>query len=200
MNAVPKDQLFLNEEDHTYWLMGQRFPSVSEIISPVCSYDGVPVEVLERKSAIGKALHTLSEWHDRDGLKSIDRKSIDPAVAPYFEGWRKFMREMKPKWELIEHRKASTGLGFAGTLDRYGCFLGERWMIDIKTVASVRNATGLQLAGYCVLQGVNNSVKRGAVQLTPDGKYKLHEFKDPLDYTVFLGLLSVTKWRIRNGE
>jgi hypothetical protein len=45
---------------------------------------------LSARAPSASALHKLTEWHDRDGLKSIDRKSIDPAVLPYFEAWRKF--------------------------------------------------------------------------------------------------------------
>lgn len=193
-------ELILREADHTYWLGKQRIPSVSEIIKPVCNFDGIPVDVLERKSDIGKALHKLAEWHDRDGLKSIDRKSIDPAVLPYFEAWRKFHRDMKPKWETIEHKQHSPAYGYAGTEDRFGTLLGETWEIDIKTVATVSPATGLQTAAYCGLRfGMIGPVRRGAVQLKPDGTYRLVEFTDRNDWPVFLSLLNLWKWKVRNG-
>lgn len=197
-------ELILREEDHTYWLGKQRFPSVSEIIKPVCNFDGVPVEILERKSAIGKATHLLAEWHDRK--EKIDTKSIDDAVAPYFVAWKKFCKEMKPRWTKIEVRQHHPLHGYAGTLDRLGVLtaLGpEQWMIDIKTVATVSPATGLQTAAYVGLETPSAfgalGMQRGAVQLKNDGGYRLVRFNDLADWPTFMGLLSLHKWKVKNG-
>jgi hypothetical protein len=197
-------ELILREEDHTYWIGKQRFPSVSEIIKPVCNFDGVPVEILERKSAIGKAAHLLAEWHDRK--EKIDTKSIDDAVAPYFAAWKKFCKEMKPRWSKIEVRQRHPIHCYAGTLDRLGVLtaLGpERWMIDIKTVATVSPATGLQTAAYVGLEVASQfdalCIKRGAVQLKNNGTYQLVPFDDPADWPTFMGLLSTHRWKVKHG-
>lgn len=195
------DELRLEEDDHTYWLGNRRIPSVSEIISPVCNFDGVPVEVLERKSEIGKAVHLLAEWHDK-GIK-IDKASIDKCVEPYFKAWKLFAKDMKPKWGVIEEMRHSDH-GFAGTVDRVGevKLLGPgEWIIDIKTVATVSPATGLQTAAYSKLWGgiYGSITRRAAVQLKKDGTYRVVQFSDPHDWPTFLGLLTTHKWRMKHG-
>jgi len=47
--------------------------------------------------------------------------------------------------------------------------------------------------------GARGKAHRGALQLFPDGKYKLHEFKDPSDFAVFLSLLNVYRFKERHS-
>lgn len=196
------EALILRESDHTYWLGKRQFPSVSEVIRPVCNFDGIPVEVLERKSEIGRAVHSLTEWHDR--REAIDKKTIHPEVLPYFEAWRKFTKEMKPKWSEIEVRKHHPVMGYAGTKDRRGVItaLGpETWIVDVKTVATVSKATGLQTAAYAGLDSGNlvPLTRRAAVQLKKDGTYRFEEFSDPADWPTFVSLLTLWKWKFKHG-
>lgn len=201
-------KLEFREESHTYWLGERELPSVSSILAPVVSFDGINPEVLERKSAIGKATHLLCEWHD---LKvAIDKSSIDDAVLPYFEAYKRFCREVKPKWALVEVCDHHRTHGYAGTLDRLGWINKEPWQIDLKTVAQVSPATGLQTAAYSGIYASSTANvpvkdnplanhKRGALQLKPDGSYRLIEFKDPADWPTFLSLLTIFNWRKKHG-
>lgn len=195
--------LILRESDHTYWLGAERFPSVSEIIKPVCNYGGVPEDVLERKSEIGRATHLFAEWHDTK--VEFFANSVDPAVKPYLKAWKKFCAEMKPKWEEVERKRHHPVHRFAGTNDRIGIINGKRWLIDIKTVATISPATGLQTAAYQKLyeyglvdheSGID---KRAAVQLKNDGTYRLVEFFDKADWPTFLSLLTIHYWSKKHG-
>lgn len=200
------ETLHLDEDSHTYTLGKLRLPSVSEIIAPACSFDHVNPDVLERKSEIGRATHKLCEWHD---LKMpIDKGSIDDSVKPYFEAYKKFCREMKPKWAMVETMDHHRQHGYAGTLDRLGWIGKEPWLIDLKTVVTVSPATALQTAGYVGIhlsttpRTIDNKLaypKRGALQLKPDGTYRLHEFTDAGDWAVFLSLLNWWRWRTKHG-
>lgn len=195
--------LILREDDHTYWLGYRRLPSVSEIIRPVCNYDGIREDVLERKSDIGRATHLLCEWHDK--RVKIDPKSIDDEVRPYFSAWKDFTRVMKPKWLVIEEMRSDVTQQYAGTMDRFGIINGAMWLIDIKTVAKLQPATGLQTAAYTNLltceerTAQTGLLRRGAVKLNKNGKWEMLEYKNPRDLTVFMGLLALTNWRIENG-
>ncbi len=200
--------LQFDEATHTYTLGKQRLPSVSEIIRPVTSFDHIDPEVLARKTEIGRHAHKLCEWHD---LKiKIDKASIDPAVEPYFTAYKKFCREMKPKWVNVETRDHHRLHHYAGTLDRLGWINKEAWLIDLKTVVTVSPTTGLQTAGYVAIHqsnllgkvGAASQMlypKRGALQLKDDGTYRLVEFTESLDWPTFLSLLNLWRWRTKNG-
>lgn len=194
-------RLLFREEDHTYWLGERRLPSVSEVLVPVQNFDGIPESVLERKSAIGKAAHFACQIIDEGD--EVDPDSLDPVVAPYVDGWRRFIDENKPTFEIIEQSLHDETLGYAGTPDRYGTLRGEKWVLDIKTVVTISPATALQTVAYRKLIASRVSereplIKRGAVQLLPNGRYKLHEFKEPSDWAVFQSLLNVKHWALRN--
>lgn len=194
------------KEDHSYWLGDKRVPGVSEILSQQLGGAGtlqdfsmIDPAVLQRKIEIGRAVHLLAEWYDLG--EDIDPDSIDPACAGYFNGWRRFCAEMRPQFDLAAiEQPVYSPLGFAGTPDRPRTVIdGTRWTIDIKTVVAVSPVTGLQTAAYAELCQ-DRSSRRGAVQLTDDGNYRLHEFTDPADWPTFLSLLTVHNWRKNHGR
>ena len=109
---------------------------------------------------------------------------------------------------LVEHPVASERHLFAGTIDRIGTLDGMLSIVDLKTSAAVNPLTALQLAAY--QQAYNEAAHRGAsdplrawaqkrfaVQLRPDGSYRLHEYKDAADWSTFLALLTSRNWRAR---
>lgn len=196
-------RLLFREEDHTYWLGERRLPSVSEVLAPVQNFDGIPESVLERKSAIGKAAHLACQIIDEGD--DVDPDSLDPVVEPYVDAWRLFVAENKPSFEIIERQLFDETLGYAGTPDRYGSMHGAKWVLDLKTVVTISQATALQTVAYrkLIAPCVNEReplIKRGAVQLMPNGRYKLHEFKDTADWAVFQSLLNIKHWSLRNGK
>ena len=68
-------------------------------------------ELMERKRQIGTAVHIATQLDDEGYLVEA---SVDPLVAPYLAGWRKFRSEMAPEWESIE-QMVYNPLGFCGT-------------------------------------------------------------------------------------
>jgi hypothetical protein len=196
-------QLRFDEPSHTYWLGERRLPSVSEVIAPVQSFEGIPEAVLARKSAIGKAAHLACQFIDEGD--DVDPESLDPVVAPYVEGWRRFIAENKPEFHVIEEQMFDEALGYAGTPDRVAIMHGSEWVLDIKTVVTISQATALQTVAYRKLVAPKAKtreplIKRGAIQLTPDGRYKLHEFKEQSDWAIFQSLLNVKNWMLAHGK
>ncbi len=176
--------------NHIYWMDGQIIPSCTQILSGVglINFNYISPDVLQRAADFGKAVHLACALDD---MGDLDEQSLDPNLKPYLEAWRTFRG--KTVWYNIEEPMCSEVYRFAGTPDR----IGEMVIVDIKTGTTVPAWTGLQLAGYAILDNISTA-RRMAVQLKPDGKFTVHEFKERQDRGVFLSALSVYQWRIKN--
>ena len=95
----------------------------------------------------------------------------------------------------------STLYGFAGKPDLIGPLAGRESVVDTKSGAA-GPAAHLQTAAYEILHG--KPLKRYALQLKQDGKYRLIEHKDRKDREIFLAALAVYQWqvnqKIRGGK
>lgn len=188
------DLLTFDEAAHEYRFKGVVVPSVTQILQQVTDFSGIPASILERKRQLGVAVHLACELYDENDL---DEDSLSDDVRSYFNGWVKFRNEHKPIIEMSEQRVYNALHRYAGTLDRVLTIDGARGVYDIKTSATLGDAVGLQLAAYDMALG-KDKLKRFAVQLKPDGTYKLQEYKKPDDYAVFTALLTVHNWMNKN--
>lgn len=194
-------ELSFDPETHTYRVKktGLVVPSVTQVISPLIDYSMIPQEMLALAAERGDAVHKATWLDDQDDL---DESSIDEIVFPYLYAWRRFRRE-KPEWsiEAGETQVYSVHSSYAGTFDRLfrmNTRSNDLALIEIKTTSSILPATGVQLAGY--LSALPPSLKfrvkrRFVVKLQGDGDYRLREFKDRDDFTVFNSLVSVHHWK-----
>lgn len=187
---------------HTYRLDGRVVRSVTQLIAQLYrgAFDNIPEAILDRKRDIGVAVHAATELIDADDL---DEASVDPAIAGYLEAYRKFLRVEKPEWSMSETQLGHPTLGYAGTLDRAGLVRDSISIVDIKTVVTLHPAIGVQLAGYDILRQHAHSTpmpaKRYALQLRPDGTYKLVPYAHADDYKVFLSIVSLHNWMEKNA-
>lgn len=201
----------LDEESHVYTDRdGLTVPGCTGIIAGLQSWIGIPVDVLEHASARGRAVH--EETAIMDELECVGDKyhydDLDPELMPYVFAWETFKRELKftPNW--IEKTVTSKRHRCAGQMDRAGIaaeICAAQVLIDIKCVAALSPATGVQLAGYRMM--FNEGRKKGdqiqrrfAVQLKPDATYRIKEYKGSNDQAVFLGALSIHNWRLENDR
>jgi hypothetical protein len=188
--------LTFDEASHTYHLRGERLPSVTQVLRPAIDLSMIPDAVLARKREIGEAVHAAIELDVQDRL---DEDSIHEDVAPYFDGWRRFMREKQPKIIACELRVYHTTYRYAGTLDLLAEVDGELTVIDTKSTAAMSPVTALQTAAYteayCFERDLPRNLKRAALHLTADSDYRLHHYRNPMDFTVFLGLRNFLSWR-----
>lgn len=192
--------LTLDVATHTYRLDGEVVPSVTQILAPLYSFDRIPPDVLERKSAIGVAVHSATELIDIDDL---DESTVDPAIVGYLDAYRQFLADEQPEWIYSEQQFAHRIWRFAGTLDRFGRMRDGLAMLDLKTVAELSPAVGPQTAAYEFLRQHHDedesSAARFALQLKPNGRYVLQQYRDADDARVFASLLSVHHWRSKHG-
>jgi len=191
---------------HTYTLAGRVIPSVTQILKQVVDFSMVPPDILERKCAIGQALHMAIALDHADDL---DYDSLDASVLPYFEAWRKFVADMGSKlWIMASERPmASATYQYGVTPDIWGSVNGERAVIELKSTAAIHPSVALQTAAqsHAITEGrwwpgdVDGPPRRFALQLRPNGTYKLHEFTQRDDFAQFLALLSTYRWKQRNN-
>jgi hypothetical protein len=190
---------------HTYSIAGRRIPGVTSVIEPLERFIGVDPAVLEYASERGRAVHLACDLVDEDDL---DREALDPVLVPYVEAYERFRSELRPEWEAVEQVVYSERYGYAGRLDRAGCLYGiknqaPRVVLDIKTVAALSPVTGLQLAAYAEAYDPDRRrtpPRRFALQIKPDGTYRLQEYRERSDLSVFLAQLTIAGWCRRHNR
>ena len=187
-----------DEASHTYTVDGVAVPSVTQIMGGLRDFAGIPEWVLAAAAVRGDAAHRACALLDLDDL---DESTVAPKVAPYLDGWRLFSQREKPEWALVERPLYDPTNRYAGTPDRAGWALDGWGVFEIKTTAQLHPAFGVQLAGYhrlvCVDADFEPATRRYVVQLLPNGKYRVEQYKDPLDEVVFASCLAINHWRRR---
>lgn len=197
-------ELIFEEEIHRYSFNGIEIPSVTHIMK----FAGIIDDKFynEDGKLRGHAIHMATQFLDED---SLDHESLHEEYAPYIKAYEKFKNESGFKPALIEYKVIDLKKEFAGTLDRTGHFAnGSFAILDIKT-GSIPKWAGIQLAAYSHALGATlsqDNIKRFALQLKNNGKYKLQEFNNPRDIDVFLAakdIFHLTKkienWRNKHG-
>lgn len=195
---MDNNEIQFREEDHTYWFCDRRVPSVTQLMKPLFDFEWINKEILERKSAIGSAVHKATEIFD---LGMQFESDLHPLVRPYFDAYRRFTDEVNPKWQGIEERVHNKLLGYAGTLDRFGVINDLDSLLDIKCVATVSAGAFVQCSAYAEARG-NPTAKRFALQLKPDGKFELHESKAAHreDFGVFISCITQHRWKAKYAK
>ena len=180
-------------ETHTYTVNGRPAVSVTTALSVLEDWSRVDPDLLARAGAFGTAVHTMTELYDLDDL---DEDTLDPALAPYLDGYQKFLAAMQPQWEVIEQPVASAALRCAGMPDRIGMIGRARWLIDIKSTAGVPITVGPQTAAYAEFAKETLGLrvaKRGCLILTPGG-FNLVPLNATTDYSLFVSALNITRF------
>lgn len=196
--------LTLRESDHTYWLNGQRVPGVTECLKPLIDLSRIPPDTLERARQEGVAVHKMAELHHAGDL---DVESLPDWMRGHYAALLLFLEQSGFQAWASEHKVYHPKLCFAGTFDLLGMFTrgdyaGEPSIVDLKRSFYAGPAIGAQLAAY--VHAWNEGSPRGdsrkvsgryALQLRPDGTYRLRAYTDKSDFTTFLACL--TLWRAK---
>lgn len=168
--------LVRDEATHTYYLNGERVPSVTQILAPFKDFSGVPPDVLKRKQEIGTATHFACEL---DATGELDEESVHPSIAGYLEGFRKWRRDTGAKIKETESYVHHPRLRYAGQLDLIAELQRQDWLADIKTAAEHSAVWRLQTAGYLSCRPDAARLKRATLLLKPDGTYRWHPYDRP---------------------
>lgn len=180
---------YFDPSSHKYFIDEVEVPSVTQVLVESGMIDTAFYDEEGKKR--GSAVHQACHYLDEDDL---DLETLSPELRPYVDAYVSFKDETGFVPTLIEHQVYDRIYGFAGTLDRTGTMKGKNVLLDIKT-GSVAPFAAIQTAAYQVTLGGHNH--RFALQLKPDGTFKLLEFDDINDESVFLSALAVVKWKRR---
>jgi hypothetical protein len=171
-------------------LDGCRVPSVTQTLDlayPMRFVD-VPREFLERKAAIGTAVHHAAHYHAEGDLLEA---SLGPEVQPRFAAWRWFCETRRVDPILCETVVCSRDLGlpmarrrpYIGKLDLLCIVDGRRVvLLDLKigmpSLARMQTLAYLDALYQQYPQLIAIDVERWAVVLDADGRYRVHAFRD----------------------
>ncbi|KKM18277.1 hypothetical protein LCGC14_1667310 [marine sediment metagenome] len=174
----------------------RELPSIHRILAPVIDYTA-PDYALNR----GRLVHRALEIIDKSEGGGLHMDSLHPELRPRVEAYLDFKEHTGLKvFNLIEEPLVCLKNGFAGTPDR---FTVSRIILEIKNGPPI-GWEGLQLAGQAGLIQARSHLRsppiRRSVHLFPNGKWKMETWDDSADWHVFLSLLDVHNWRIRNDR
>ena len=165
--------LTFDEATHTYTLDGIQLPSVTEV-TRFCAYDYKSDRpwLAEAAARRGTAVHEACALIDYG-----EDPEETPEIAGYLKAYRRFLKDWKPEWKLIECPIADRNMKMAGTMDRFGIIHNAPAILDIKTGQLHDAALSAQMTGYYqLLQHERGGVlfaELYALKLSPDGTYQL---------------------------
>ncbi len=192
--------LEFDADTHTYSRGGITLPSVTTILRPLYDFSRVNDEVMAAACEFGTHVHATCELYDLDDL---DEESLDPALAEYLDGWKKFRAEtgfrVAANEQVVEAR--IHGYSIVGTLDRVGFLGDDRVLIDLKTSAALSPVTGPQTAAYAnaYTAMTGHKIKRRYGLLLKPGGYKLIECADKSDFSTFLACKQIFDFRTKHN-
>lgn len=198
-------RLHFDEASHTYSIGGAVLPNVTRILAPLVDYSMIPRDALERAKQEGKAVHTMVELDDHG---TLDVAGLPEWMAPVYKAWCEFKEISGYRPVLAECKVYHRRYNYAGTLDKV-CELpklkgwpGES-LLDVKRSLYAGAVIGLQTSAYEQALISDPSMpkpkRRGALRLAKDGKFRLEPYDDKADFSVFLSLLNIHRWKEKHG-
>ena len=176
------------EEDHTYWLDGERLPSVTELLEPLRKpINPYMQECFDRAGIFGKHVHaTIKLWLDR----TLDEDTLDENLKAPLEGFKKFWdMEIVDKHDrnqlLCEIPTYHQKLLYAGTPD----IVFPELLIDIKTRKYNKLTDPVQLTAYIHLYPEFPTKKPYVLYLDTQGEYKFERAENEKAWGLFKKLL-----------
>ncbi len=190
LQALKSKVLTLDEEKHEYFLDGAKvLYSVTGVIEEAGLVDSE--YFTEESRQRGAAVHLATQYLDEGRLNWL---SVDSRIRPYVEGYQAFKEETGFVPTSIEQKIHDEIWGYAGKYDKTGEVPTplQLWLVEIKT-GQYADWWGLQLAAYEAK--LSRRHLRVAVQLMPNGRYKLHRFNDHGDIKVFRSFITANNWK-----
>ncbi len=200
-----------DEQRHLYRRAdGLIIPSITQVLKQTgwANYDDIRVDILERASERGTAVHAITEFLDTEmaGVpeEEIDLSPVNPEYLPYVRAWLNFKADCDVQILDVEQQAIGNinGMPVGRKYDRRAIVAGREAVLEIKTGESRYPWWGLQLAGYdSTTPQCPNQLhrERYAVQLRKSATYQMHHFTDEGDYQAFAWSLAVVWMQLNRG-
>ena len=144
-------EVIFSEEKHEYRdVSGKLYPHVTGILRDAGVIDYSFIGSIKRETylARGKRIHWLLQLEDENAL---NYRKVVKSMRGYRKAWNAWKRVSGFVPVLIEHPFIHLGLGYAGTIDRFGYFQSMPnipVVVDIKTGVTIPDWVRLQVAAY----------------------------------------------------
>lgn len=198
-----------DESTHIYSRKGSVIPGCTRILEHggLTNYELVKNSIMERKSQLGRAVHSATHFYDQDDL---DWNSLDDETKARTDAWADFRAKtgFVPRQREVQCIACVNGMEYGMQIDAEGLIKKVDALVEIKITCEIMPSHGIQLAGYALGLPMNATEsalarfyqrKRYAVQLLPSGKAKLWPFEDPKDAEVFMWALGLANWKLKHG-
>jgi len=148
-----------NDEEHTYKINDECYPSPSTILGLLSEIAHIPQEVLKKAGLRGTHCHTLTELYDRGKLAVTAIPADHMDGMAYLNGYRKFREQNKDIKTLeIETRVLSMEHKYTGRLDRI-YKQGKKIIVgDVKSSAWTSWTWGCQTSAYMRAKNEDNII------------------------------------------
>jgi hypothetical protein len=207
---MPPDFQF-DPRRHEYRVGGVTIPGCTRAIgdSGLTNFENVKAEILDRRSKLGRHVHTCCHYFDEGDL---DRKTIDESAKGYVDSWALLCEDIKPKWRKIEYQFVASidGLFCGMQIDREGDIYGHESIVDLKISRSIEKWHGVQTALYAMglpHESLSSAYarflrrRRYIAKLNETGKRgQLIPFEDKRDADVGKAALLISSTKIFWGE
>lgn len=196
--VVPQSGLTFDEVRHIYRWDGHWVFSVSKVLRDsglAPDFAGIDPAVLEKARNRGVAVHGAI-----DAITRGESPTIPAELTGYVAAYRAFRSESRFELVASELMVGHKEHGFAGRLDQLGWIGDQRTIADIKCVATIAHqSTAVQLGGYVggyeYLHPTQPVHQILAVQLRPDGAYRIYPYPPAECWRIFLAALAVAQWK-----
>lgn len=138
-----------------------------------------------RGKDLGRAVHRAAELILRGVMEKrtlLKEDSLDPAIVPYVQALRDFLR-VSAFQPIASEIMLGSIYGFAGTIDAVGMLNGRLAIVDFKSGQSIDPGSEYQQCAYEVLWNENNPTKlieaKFILHLKPTAKFSLKPVDRP---------------------
>lgn len=201
------------EASHSYSRGGIIIPGCTRCIdhAGLTNYDDVRGDILERRSRLGRDVHSATHYKDENDL---DWSSVAEEAKGYVDSWLEWVVVTGFQMKAIEHQQIATihGMPVGMKLDRYGLLRKRSAVVEIKITREIQEWHAIQLAIYAAGYTAKEESSLGelarfltrdrvAVRLRSDGKLAHQRyFEDRKDFDVATWALGITHWKLAHGR
>lgn len=162
------DDLEFDDEHHIYYGRGEMLPSVTQIPKRA-GMAGVFDTLDPWYATRGQAVHKATELYD---LGTLDEDSIDPAISPYFDAYKRFRADTDITIKDVEKRLWCPKYRFAGTIDRliagptsYKLFLLKNGKYRLKAVENTQANFNYFLSALVMISDNHNGAGKDIARM-----------------------------------
>lgn len=188
-------------EDHTYWVGGEQWPSVTTVLKIFGEYEGIPAEYLAAAAEFGRHVHLAIHLFDSG---SLVWNTLDPRLQRCVTKWSDWLVSRNATVLASEVLVWHPRLRYCGQFDKIVRIPPHNYLLDVKSSAKIPRFTAYQTAAYREAYltrpgALTLHKKRLCVRISEDD-FEQKPYVGNTDHNMFISALNVTMERARYGH